>query len=141
MTPNEIFFGLITAAIIALVIFLIWMIIRLVDTLRTTKLFIQTADQALQQGMGELNLSLRSLRTITDNMGTVTDDLRHFSSSVKDVGNGVKQVTGNVKRVSDMIGALGTESVASVCGVRAGIKTGVEALLKGFFQQRTGKAV
>lgn len=135
MTPNEIFFGLITAAIIALVIFLIWMIVRLVDTIKVTKTFLETANQALQEAMGELNQNLRSLRTVTDNVSTVTDDLKSFSESIRDVGDGVRQFTGNVKRVGDVVGTLSTETMASVCGLKAGLKTGFEVFLKNLFHQ------
>ncbi len=49
MGANEIFFGLITAAIIALVIFLIWFIVRLMETVRALSKFVETADQALKE--------------------------------------------------------------------------------------------
>ena len=140
MGANEIFFGLITAAIIALVIFLIWFIMRLMDTVRALSKFIETADQALKEAggvdqalkeaIGEISQNLRSLRAITDDVGAVTGDLKSFSGSVRDVGHGVQGLTTNVKQISDLVQSLGKETIASVCGVRTGIKTGFEVFLK-----------
>ena len=52
MGANEIFFGLITVAIIILVIFLIRFIMRLMDTVRALSNLIETADQALKEASG-----------------------------------------------------------------------------------------
>jgi uncharacterized protein YoxC len=130
MGANEIFFGLITAAIIALVVFLIWFIMRLMDTVRALSKFIESSDQALKEAIGEISQSLRSLRTITDDVGAVTSDLKSFSGSVRDVGHGVQGLATSVKQLSDLVQSLGKETIASVCGVRAGIKTGFEVFLK-----------
>jgi uncharacterized protein YoxC len=140
MGANEIFFGLITAAIIALVIFLIWFILRLMETVRALSKFVESAnqtlkeasgvDQALKEAIGEISQNLRSLRTITDDVGAVTSDLRSFSGSVRDVGQGLQGLATNVKQLSDLVQSLGKETIASVCGVRAGIKTGFEVFLK-----------
>ena len=140
MGANEIFFGLITAAIIALVVFLIWFIMRLMNTVRALSKFIESADQALKEAsgvdqalkeaIGEISQNLRSLRTITDDVGAVTSDLKSFSGSVRDVGHGVQGLAANVKQLSDLVQSLGKETIASVCGVRAGIKTGFEVFLK-----------
>ncbi len=140
MGANEIFFGLITAAIIVLVVFLIWFIVRLMGTMRALSKFIESADQALKEAsgvdqalkeaIGEISQNLRSLRTITDDVGAVTSDLKSFSGSVRDVGHGVQGLTTNVKQLSDLVQSLGKETIASVCGVRTGIKTGFEVFLK-----------
>jgi uncharacterized protein YoxC len=140
MGANEIFFGLITAAIIALVVFLIWFIMRLMNTVRALSKFIESADQALKEAsgvdqalkeaIGEISQNLRSLRTITDDVGAVTSDLKSFSGSVRDVGHSVQGLATNVKQLGDLVQSLGKETIASACGVRAGIKTGFEVFLK-----------
>ena len=140
MGVNEVLFGVITAAIVALVIFLIWFIMRLMDTVRALSKFIESADQALKEAsgvdqalkeaIGEISQNLRSLRTITDDVGAVTSDLKSFSGSVRDVGHSVQGLTTNVKQLSDLVQSLGKETIASVCGVRTGIKTGFEVFLK-----------
>jgi uncharacterized protein YoxC len=146
MTPNEIFFGFITAAIIALVIVLIWLVRRIVEAIGAVKEFLVTAERSMQESLGEVNLNLKSMRTITDNISTVTGDITAFSGSVRDVGDrvkqvtedvsdGVRQLTDSVKQIGDVVQSLGTETAASVCGLRAGLRTGIEVFLKNLFQQ------
>jgi uncharacterized protein YoxC len=140
MGANQVFFGLITVAIIALVIFLIWFIMKLMESVRALSKLIGTADQALKEAsgvdkalmdaIGEISQNLRSLRTITDDVGAVTGDLKSFSGSVREVGRGVQGLATNVKQLSELVQNLSKETVASVCGVRTGIKTGFEVFLK-----------
>lgn len=137
MTPNEIFFGLITAAIIALVIVLIWLSVRVGEAVRAVKTFLEAAEQSMQESLGEVNQNLKTLRTLTGNINTVADDITSFSGSVREIGEGVKQITGSINQIGDTIQGLGTEILASVCGVRAGFRTGFEVFLKNLFQGAT----
>lgn len=139
MTPNEVFFGLITAAVIALVIFLIWLILRIGETVRTANRVLGETDEALRQAITEVDENLRSLRVITDNISTVTNDIAAFSGSIKAVGDEVRHLSGSVGRISDAIHDIGTETAASVYGLRAGIATGFQVLLKNLFQKRTSR--
>jgi methyl-accepting chemotaxis protein len=144
MTGNEIFFGLITAAIIVLVIFLARFIVRLTDTAKALRGLIESADQALKdaggvdqalrEAIGEVSQNLRSLRAITDDVSVVTGDLKSFSGSVRDVGRGVQGLAENVKQISDLVQDLGKETVASACGLRAGIKAGFEVFLRSLLR-------
>jgi ABC-type transporter Mla subunit MlaD len=111
-----------------------------VDTVRALRTLIESAnqalkeasgvDQALKEAIGEISQNLRSLRAITDDVGAVTSDLKSFSGSVRDVGHGVQGLAANVKQLSDLALSLGKETIASVCGLRTGIKTGFEVFLK-----------
>jgi len=139
MTANEVFFGLITAAIIALVVFLIWLILRIGETMKTANRVMGETDRALREAIAEVDQNLRGLRVITDNISTVTNDIAVFSSSIKSAGEEVKQLSGGVRRIGEAVRGLGTETVASVCGLRAGLVTGFEVLLKNLFQQRTSR--
>ena len=134
MTLNEVFFGLITAAIIVLVVFLVRLIIRVGEAVKSTTRVLETTDQNLREAITEANESLRSLRHITDNIGVVTKDVSSFSGSIRDVGEEIRQLTSGVKKMGDVVHDLGTETVASVCGLRAGFKTGLEVLLKSLFR-------
>ncbi len=140
MTANAVFFGLITAAIIVLAIFLIVFVVKLTGTTRSLRRLIETADQALREAtgvdealkgaLGEVSENLRSLRAITDDVSVVTGNLKTFTGSVRDVGLGVQGLATNVKQISELVQDLGKETVASACGLRAGIKTGFEVFLK-----------
>jgi uncharacterized protein YoxC len=139
MTTNEVFFGLIALSIITLVIFLIWLITRIGETLKATNKVLATTDQTLREAIAEINQNLSSLRVVTDNISTVTNDVALFSGSVRDIGEEVRQLSASVRRIGDAVHDLSTETVASVCGLRAGLRTGFDVLLKNLFQQRVAK--
>jgi uncharacterized protein YoxC len=95
-----------------------------------------TADQTLKGVMGtiaETNQNLRSARRITDDVALVTADIKSFSGSVRDIGQEVKALSGNVKQIGEQVRNLGAETVASVCGVRAGVRTGIDVLVRSLF--------
>jgi uncharacterized protein YoxC len=138
MTPNEVFFGLIAVAIIALVVFMIVLILRLIEAVGTTRRLLETTGQSLQEVMGEVNQNLKSLKQVTDNLNRVADDLTSFSGSVKSVGDDVRSMTVCVKRVGEAVEDLSTEAAASVHGLRAGIGTGIGVLCRNLFQRRGG---
>jgi len=138
MTPNEVLFGLITAAVMAFVIFAIVLMVRLLDAVKAMKQFCDTAEQAVKEAAGQINQDLRSLRKITDDVGIVTDNIGTFSGSIRDVGEGIGQLAGNVREVGDLIQDLKIETAASMYGLRAGLKTGFEVFLKSLF--RVGSA-
>jgi uncharacterized protein YoxC len=139
MTPNEVFFGLITAAVIAFVIFAIMLMVRLFDAINATKQFYDTAEMALKEAVGQMSQNLKSLRNITDDVGMVTDNIRAFSGSIRDVGEGVGQLAKNVREVGDLIQDLKTETAASMCGLRAGLRTGFDVFLKSLFRVGAAK--
>jgi uncharacterized protein YoxC len=139
MTINEVFFGLIALSVIALVLFLIWLTIRIAETLKTTEKVLLTADQTLRDAMAEITQNLISLRVVTDNISTVTNDVASFSGSIKDIGEEIRQLSDSVRRIGNVVHDLGTETVASVSGLRAGFRTGFDVLLKNLFQQRSVK--
>jgi uncharacterized protein YoxC len=138
MTPNEVLFGLITAAVMAFVIFAIVLMVRLLDAIKAMKQFCDTAEQAVKEAVGQINQDLRSLRKITDDVGIVTDNIGTFSGSIRDVGEGIGQLARNVREVGDLIQDLKIETAASMYGLRAGLKTGFEVFLKSLF--RVGSA-
>lgn len=133
MTPNAVFFGLITAAIIALVVALIWLCIRLGETMQALKAFLGNSQESIQESLGEVNQNLRSLRALTENINTAADNITSFTGSIREIGDEVKQIAGNVKSVGDAVQDLSEEALASVRGVRAGFKTGLEVFLKNLF--------
>jgi len=135
--PNELFFGLITAAIIALVIAIIWLSLRLGQAVDALKGFLEAAQQSIQESLGEVGQNLKSLRTLTDNINTAADNVSSFTGSVREIGDEVRQIASNIRQIGDVVESLGTETLASVHGVRAGLKTGFEVFLKSLFTGTT----
>jgi uncharacterized protein YoxC len=133
MTPNEIFFGLITAAIIALVIVLVWLCVKLGETMQAVKAFLDTVQQSVQKSLGEVDQNLRSLQTLTDNINSAASNVTSFTGSFREVSDEVKRIAGNVRRIGDIVQDLGEETLASVHGARAGLRTGFEVFLRNLF--------
>lgn len=136
---NGVFLGLITAAVVALTIYLIWLILRIGETVKMTNKLIATTDQNLKETTIEINLNLQNLRQITGDIGKVTGDVASLADSVRDVGEEVKKLTENIRGISDVVHSLGAETAASVSGLRAGVATGIDVLLKGFFRGRASR--
>jgi uncharacterized protein YoxC len=133
---NGVFLGLITAAIVALTVFLIRLILKVGETVKMTNKLLETTDQNLRETTIELNLNLKNLRQITGDISRVTDDVASFADSVKGIGEEVKHLTENIKGISESVRDLGVETTASVSGVRAGVTAGIDFLLKNFFQNK-----
>lgn len=123
---NYIFFGLITLAFIAAVGIFILTMIELRSAARTLSEFVRTTENSLKPALDELQLTLRSMRGVTDNVTTVTDDVRMFSSSVREIGE-------NIKNTSELIEDVISSSTVKVSGLRAGIRAALEVILKSLF--------
>ena len=54
MTLNELFFGLIAAAVVLLATFQIFLIVRLVDTVKAARIFLDEADKELKETAGDI---------------------------------------------------------------------------------------
>jgi uncharacterized protein YoxC len=134
MTPNAVFFGLITAAIIALVIVLIWLCVRLGEAAQALKAFLGTTQESMRESLGEMNQDLRALRTLTENINTAADNITSFTGSIREIGDEVRQIAGNVKSVGDAVQDLSEETIASIRGVRAGFRTGFDVFLRSLFR-------
>lgn len=116
MTPNEVFFGLITAAIIALVIALIWLCLRVGQALESLRGFLKTSEQSIQESLGEVSQNLKSLRTLTDNVNTAADNVLTFTGSFREIGNGVKQIAANIRQIGDIVQSLGVRPLPLYMG-------------------------
>ena len=137
---NGVFLGLITAAIIALAVFLIRLMVKVGVTVKMANKLLATTDQTLKETTVELNLNLKNLRQITGDISRVTGDVASFADSVKGVGEEVKHLSENIRGISDSVRDLGLETTASVSGVRAGVTAGIDFLLKNFFQNRADRS-
>ncbi|HET6515174.1 MAG TPA: hypothetical protein VFG09_08440 [Thermodesulfovibrionales bacterium] len=122
---NTLFWGLITLCIIAAVAVLIIVMIELRGAVRSLNEVMKTVKPTLE----ELQLNLRSVRSITDNITTVTEDVKVLSGSVKDVGLTVKQINALVSGVT-------VSTAATASGVRAGVKAAAQVLLKDLFASK-----
>jgi uncharacterized protein YoxC len=130
MILNEVFLGIITAAVVVIVVFAVRLVTSLMETTAAAREFLETTDRTVKEVAGEVTESLRSLRVITDGVGGVANDIKTVTGSFKDAGLAVQEVTASVKDIGKAMQDLGQETVATVYGLRAGLKTGFEVLVK-----------
>ncbi len=129
---NSLFWGLITVSIVATVIVLIYVMVELRAAIRSLEGFLKTCDTCLKPALDELQLTLRSVRGVTDNVSGVTEDLRVLSASVRNVGE-------NVKHVSDLVEGVTSSTTIKVSGLRAGLNAALDVLLKKLFSRSSSR--
>jgi uncharacterized protein YoxC len=123
---NNLFFGLITLAVLVLTGFIVYMILELKKTIDMVKLSMESIEKTLIPTVEELHLTLKSVRKITDDVGVVTENVRGLSTSIHEISE-------NVKQVSVAVGTITKTSVIQASGVRAGIKAGFGYFIKNLF--------
>lgn len=123
---NTVLLVVLTLALIVVGGYVVYLIIALRETIKSLKSFMATTGDSLKPTLEELQLTLKSVRKVTDNVGIVTDDIKNLTGSVKQIGD-------NVKQVSDIVGRVATVSAVEAPALKAGIKAGVEYLVRNFF--------
>jgi uncharacterized protein YoxC len=125
---NNIFFGLITLAILVLAGFVVYAVLALKKTLDSVKKFIETTENSLVPAVEEIQLTLRSVRKITDDTGAVTEDVKVLSASVREMGD-------SVKRINSVVNTALCASTSQVAGLKAGLKAGLVYFLKNMLSK------
>jgi uncharacterized protein YoxC len=120
---NNIFLGLITLAVLVLTGFIIYIILELKKTIDSVKLSMESIEKVLIPTVEELQVTLKSVRKITDDVGVVTEGVKGLSGSIREISE-------NVKYASEAVSTITKTSVVEVSGVRAGIKAGFEYFIK-----------
>ena len=126
---NTVLMALITGAFVIAVAFFVRFMIELSGATKNLKEFIKSTQNTLNPTLEELQLTLKSVRNVTDNVTQVTEDVREVSASIREVGR-------NVKHVSDLVEDVTSLTVGRVSGLKAGISTAVEVLVKNLFSRK-----
>jgi uncharacterized protein YoxC len=125
---NNLFFGLITLAVLVLTGFIIYIILELKKTIDSLKCSMDSIEKTLIPTVEELQMTFKSVRKITDDVGIVTESVRGLSGSISEIGQ-------NVKHVSEVINTITTSSAVQVSSVKAGVKAGFGYFIKNLFKQ------
>jgi uncharacterized protein YoxC len=120
---NSLFIGLITLAVFVLTGFIIYLILELRKTINSVKLSMESIERVIIPTVEELQMTLKSVRKITDDVGVVTEEVKGLSGSIREIRE-------NVKCVSEAVSAITKNSVVQVSGVKAGVKAGFEYFIK-----------
>jgi uncharacterized protein YoxC len=120
---NNVFLGLITLAVLVLTGFIVYLILELKKSIDSVRLSMESLERVLIPTVEELQMNLRSVRKITDDVGVV-------SESVKGLSDSIRTMSENVKQVTEAVSTITKTSVVEVSGVKAGLKAGFEYFIK-----------
>lgn len=122
---NQIWFALMTIAFLIVVCFLVYVLLELRKSARALTDFLRTTEDSLKPALEELQQTLKSTRKVTDDVNSVTEDIRLVSGSARDIGQ-------NLKKISVLLNEVSSDATIKVSGLRVGIRTALEVLIKNF---------
>jgi len=122
---NNLFFGLVTLAVLVLTGFIIYIILELKRTIDSVKLSMESIEKILIPTVEELQMTFKSVRKITDDVGVVTEDVKGLSGSIR-------EISANVKQVSEAVSTITKTSAVQVTGLKAGVRAGFGYFIKNF---------
>lgn len=122
---NQIWLALMTIAFLTVVYFLVHVLLELRKSAKALTDFLRTAEDSLKPALEELQRTLKSMRKVTDDVNSVTEDIRLVSGSARDIGH-------NLKKISALLNEASSEAIIKVSGLRVGIRTALEVLIKNF---------
>ncbi|MEW5745670.1 MAG: DUF948 domain-containing protein [Nitrospirota bacterium] len=110
--------------------FLVYAIMEIRRLAMTVNEFVKTTEERLTPVLLETELSLRSVRKITDDVGVVTDNVR-------DLSDAMKEVSLNVRALSTVVGNVGEGVSLRAAGVKAGVRTALGVLINQIRERRS----
>lgn len=114
---DNLFLGIITLVVLVCGCFAVYVLVQLKKTLNSFQQLIDTTENTLKPTIEELQVTMRSVRKITDGIGTVTDDVQALTGSLRTVGE-------NVRYVSDYVSSVALSSSSHTSGLLEGLKAG-----------------
>jgi uncharacterized protein YoxC len=114
---NNIFLGLIALAVLVLTGFIVYLILELKKTIASVRVSMESMEKVLLPTVEELQMNLKSVRKITDDVGVVTE-------SVKGLSDSIRAMSDTVKQVSEAVSAITKTSAVEASSIKAGIKAG-----------------
>lgn len=108
--------------------FLVPTLLELRRAAKETSLFLKETRESLKTTLAETEESLKNLREITEAVNSVTRDARAFTSALYDAAE-------NVRGLSGLAEELVSDVSARISGIKAGLGTALEVLIKNFFKK------
>jgi len=131
---NNLFLGLITAAVIVAVIIFVYVMLDLRKTIRALKELVSTTENSLKPTVAELQEALKSVRNVANNVTAVSEDMKILSGALRDVGENVKRVSAEVEHLASFVDGITSSAVVEASGLKAGVKAGFWFFLKNLFK-------
>ncbi|BCB96706.1 hypothetical protein JZK55_16280 [Dissulfurispira thermophila] len=108
---------------IAAIVFLIYASLEIRRAAQAFREFLKNTEEKINPVMEETEQTLKSLKKVSDDVGTVTENARNFSSALYEIVN-------NIRAISNVVHDVREGVSLRVLGLRAGIKTALEVLIK-----------
>ena len=95
--------------------------------------FIRQSSGEIRNVLAELRVTLENFRKITDNVNVVTEDVREIANLVADLQRDIRTLYSFIRET------LGGTVKADIAGLKAGVKTGMAALVKNLREERSDR--
>jgi len=95
--------------------------------------FIRQSSGEIQNVLVELRVTLENFRKITDNVHVVTEDVREIANLVADLQRDIRTLYSFIRET------VGGTVKADIAGLKAGVKTGMAALVKNLREERSDR--
>jgi len=116
-------FFIIVVVVVAAFVFFIYTAAQLKKMAVRLDTFCSTTEESLKPVLEETEKTLKSVRTVTDNIGAVTGDIREVTEAASEVADNIRAVSMIVTDVREQV-SLKTH------GVMAGIQAALGVLMK-----------
>ncbi len=116
-------FFIMTLGFIAAIGFLIYASLEIRKAAQTFKEFLKNTEERINPVLEETEQTLKSLRKVSDDMATVTENARNFSGALY-------EIVDNLRALSSIVHDVREGVSLRVLGVKAGVKTALNVLIK-----------
>lgn len=108
---------------IAAIGFLIYASLEIRRAAQTFREFLKNTEERINPVLEETEQTLKSLKKVSDDVGTVTENARNFSVALY-------EIVDNLRALSSIVHDVREGMSLRVLGVKAGIKTALNVLIK-----------
>ncbi len=128
---NQTWLMLISISFFMVCVVFIYVLIELRKSAKALTEFLKTTESSIGPALDDLQDTLKSLRSVTDDINAFTDNVRSVSGAANDIGQ-------NIKKVSEIVADLSSDTLVKVSGLRVGIRTALEFILKNIIAKKGG---
>lgn len=126
---TDILLGLIAIALLFGEVYVVFVLIDLRKAIRTIR---KDTEGKIDPILNEANLTLQSIRRITENIEVVTEDVKGLSRTIGEVGQ-------TVSVLNRLVGNLGTGATVRAMSLQTGARAAVQYLITNLMRKGENK--
>lgn len=123
-------FFIVTVTFLASAIFLMYVAVEIKRSATAIKEFLNRTEERMKPVLDDAEQVIKNLKGISSDVGTVTENVRNFSAVIS-------EISANLKVLSSMISGASEGLSVRALGIKAGIKTALEVLIKQIKERRS----